>query len=147
MDTQPVTPSPIPGPAPSPAPAAAAQAAVCPTCHLPVLPTWYFCPNCGTKLGEKPLSTSVLTQAGIYLFSIFLPVIAFLGIKFWPGMKYLRSSDWTRKQIGIVAIGLMILSTIVIIWWSIVWFEGFMQAASGGLIGGGSGSGLGSLGL
>jgi hypothetical protein len=85
-------------------------------------------------LKEPPLSTSVATQVGIYLFSLILPAIAFLAIKYWPGMKYLRSPDWEKKQIGIVAIILMAVSTIALVWWSIVWFEGFLaaQTASSG---------------
>lgn len=128
-----------------PSPPASQQAApsaptVCPVCHQPVLPTWYFCPNCGAKLSTPPLSVSFWTQAGIYLFSVVLPIMAFIAIKYWPGMKYLRSPDWTRKQIGIVALGLLIISTLLVTWWSIVWFEGFMQASTGGLLGSGSSS-------
>lgn len=111
--------------------------AVCPMCHEPVLPTYYFCPNCGTKLaGGKPLSTSLPTQLWIYLFSIILPAMAFLGIKYWPGIKYLRSPDWEKKQIGIVAVILMAVSTIALVWWGIVWFEGFVSSSTGGLMGG-----------
>lgn len=109
--------------------------AICPMCHEPVLPTYYFCPNCGTKLaGSKPLSTSLSTQLWIYFFSIMLPAIAFLAIKYWPGVQYLRSPDWERKQIGIIAIILMAASTIVLAWWGIVWFQGFLasQTASSG---------------
>jgi len=47
--------------------------AVCPTCHQPVSPEDYFCPNCGKDLKAKPLSVSITTQIGIYLLSIFLP--------------------------------------------------------------------------
>ncbi len=116
---------------------------LCPICHEPVLPTFYFCPNCGTKLvGAKPLSTSVATQAGIYLFSLILPAIAFLAIKYWPGMKYLRSPDWEKKQIGIVAIILMAASTIALTWWGIVFVEGYIQSITGGLMGGTSNFGF-----
>jgi zinc ribbon protein len=118
-----------------PQPPQAPVAAICPMCHEPVLPTYYFCPNCGTKLaGGKPLSTSIATQLWIYLFSLILPAIAFLAIKYWPGVKYLRSPDWEKKQIGIVAIVLMAVSTIALAWWGIVWFEGYVQSISGGLI-------------
>jgi len=114
----------------------------CPVCHQPVLPTYFFCPNCGKNLKEPPLSTSVATQIGIYLFSIILPAIAFLAIRYWPGVKYLRSPDWSRKQIGIIAVILMAASTIILVWWGIVWFEGFAQSATGGLIGGTSSLGF-----
>jgi hypothetical protein len=49
-------------------------------------------------------------------------------------MKYLRSSDWGKKQIGIVAIILMAVSTIVLVWWGIVWTEGYIQSITSGLI-------------
>jgi hypothetical protein len=132
MDNEPTT---IPQPA-SPPVAPSLPQRFCPVCHQPVLPTWYFCPNCGTKLSEPPLSTSFWTQVGVYLFSIVLPIMAFIAIKYWPGIKYLKSRDWTRKQIGIIALALIIISTVIVTWWSIVWFEGFMQSSTGGLMGG-----------
>jgi hypothetical protein len=120
-----------------------APALICPVCHEPVLPTYYFCPNCGAKLAEaKPLSTSFATQAGLYLFSIIMPVIAFVAIKYWSGMQYLRSPDWERKQIGIVALILMIVSTVIVTWFLIVWTEGLIQSMTGGLMGAGSLGGL-----
>jgi len=122
-----------------PSPPQPTATAVCPVCHQPILSTYYFCPNCGAKLApEKPLSTSVFTQAWIYIFSLILPAIAFLAIKYWPGMKYLRSPHWNEKQIGIVAIILMAASTAVLTWWGIVWIEGYIQSATGGLMGTGS---------
>jgi hypothetical protein len=129
----------VPQAMPAPQSAQPSITAICPVCHAPILPTYYFCPNCGAKLSAaKPLSTSLLTQLWIYLFSIVLPAMAFLGIKYWPGMAYLRSPDWEKKQIGIVAIVLMVISTVVLTWWGIVWFEGFMSASTGGLMGGSS---------
>lgn len=111
---------------------------ICPQCHEPVLSTYYFCPNCGKNLKEPPLSTSIATQAWIYAFSIILPCIAFLAINSWPAMKYIRSADPKAKQIGIIAMILMGVTTIVLVWWSIVWFEEFISSASGGLMGSGS---------
>ena len=112
-------------------------AAVCPQCHQPVLLAYYFCPNCGKNLKEPPLSTSIATQAGIYLLSIIMPAIAFIAIKYWPGMKYLRSADWTKKQIGIIALVLMVASTVVITWWLIIWTEGLIQIDDRRTYGGG----------
>lgn len=80
----------------------------CPQCHEPVQPDWYFCPNCGKDLKAKPRSTTALMQAGIYALSAFLPP---LGL--WPGVKYLREENPKAKQIGMIAIGLTVLSTIV----------------------------------
>lgn len=102
---------------------------VCPVCHLPVQPEFYFCPNCGKELREKPLSTSVATQAWIYAFSIVMPMIAFLGISHWPGVRYLRSDDEAAKQIGIIASVLMAISTIVTFWLAIVWIQSYVQSS------------------
>jgi hypothetical protein len=112
--------------------------AVCPQCHEQVLPTYYFCPNCGKNLKEPPLSTTVATQAWIYVFSIILPCIAYLAIGQWPAMKYIRSADPKTKQIGIIAMALMLITSAILIWYSIVWFEGFISSASNGLVGSGN---------
>ena len=72
----------------------------CPQCHQPVLPTYYFCPNCGKSLHEPPLSTTVGAQTGLYALSIIMPMICFLAINQWRGMKYMKSADPQAKQIG-----------------------------------------------
>ena len=90
----------------------------CSVCHLPLLPEYYFCPNCGTKvvlLGIDPLS-----QFKLYLFSLILPLIAFIAISNWHGMRYIRSDDPKRKVIGWIALSLIILSTVVSTWYTIV---------------------------
>ncbi len=105
---------------------------VCPVCHQSILPIYYFCPNCGTKLSSAPLSTSIMTQLGIYLFSIILPMIAFLLVMRWPGLKYSRSSDSKTKAIGIVAWILLIISTFAVIWlswWSYIALQQSIQSS------------------
>jgi hypothetical protein len=102
---------------------------VCPQCHLPVQPEFYFCPNCGKALKEKPLSTSTGTQVWIYALSIIMPLIAFLAISYWPGIKYFRSSDEQAKQIGMIAIALMTISTIITFWLAIVWIQQTIQSS------------------
>jgi hypothetical protein len=103
--------------------------ALCPVCHLPIRPEFYFCPNCGKSLREKPLSASAATQAWIYALSVIMPMIAYLGLHYWPGVKYLRSPDPSAKQIGMIAIALMAISTVVTFWWGIVWLQGFIQSS------------------
>jgi len=93
---------------------------ICPVCHQPLLPQYYFCPNCGTKVDGAPLSTSAKTQAGIYLFSIILPLICFIFVTRWPGMKYYKSKDPKIHRIGQIAWALIIISTIVTI--GLVWY-------------------------
>ena len=103
--------------------------AICPTCHQPVLPQYYFCPNCGTKLNLAPLSTTLTTQLGIYAFSIVLPMILFLFIGKWPGIRYYKSSDPKTKQIGIIAWILLIVSTIATIWLVTIWTQEIIQSS------------------
>jgi len=83
----------------------------CPDCKANLSESDYFCPNCGKKIKEKPLSTTLLKQLSIYFISFFLPP---LGI--WPGIKYLRQPDEKSKKIGLAAILLTIISIIITSW-------------------------------
>ena len=102
---------------------------ICPVCHQSIQPLWYFCPNCGTKLNQTPLATDVWAQAKLYAFSIILPVICFIFVTRWQGMKYLRSKDPKAKQMGQIAWVLIILSTIVVIWLAYVWTQNAIQSS------------------
>ena len=102
---------------------------ICSVCHQPILPQYYFCPNCGTKIIEAPLSTTIQTQVGIYAFSIILPMICFIFVTKWPGMKYFKSNDAKAKQIGKIAWGLLILSTLVVIYFAYVWTQNAIQSS------------------
>jgi hypothetical protein len=80
----------------------------CPTCHQPVRPTDYFCPNCGKNLRPAPLSTSLSGQISLYLKTLLLPPLGLV----W-GFRYLRQSDTKSKIVGLVTI---IITTIEVIW-------------------------------
>ncbi len=82
----------------------------CPTCHVALRPTDYFCYNCGTNIHPSPPSITIGTQITLYLKSIFLPP---LGI--FSGLKYLRQSDSKSHFIGITAILLTLASIIIAI--------------------------------
>ena len=101
---------------------------LCPTCHQPVLASYYFCPNCGTKLNIAPLSTTIKTQIWIYGFSIILPLICFIFVTRWPGLKYYRSNDPKAKEIGKIAWILIVVSTFVTAWLAYVWTQQFIQS-------------------
>jgi len=88
----------------------------CSFCHQPILPQYYFCPNCGKKIDSAPLSTDVKTQIWIYAFSIILPMICFIFVTKWQGTKYYKSKDPKAKQIGQIAWILLVISTIVTIY-------------------------------
>ena len=113
----------------SPKPALNVVVNVCSFCHQPLLPGWYFCPNCGTKVETAPLSTSVSTQIGIYAFSIILPLICFIFVTKWPGTKYAKSADPKAKQIGQIAWVLIVLSTLVTIWLAYIWTQEAIQSS------------------
>jgi DNA-directed RNA polymerase subunit RPC12/RpoP len=68
-----------------------------------------FCPHCGSKIKEKQISTTLVTQVLIYVFSIFL---APLGL--WPAIKYLRQPDAKAKRIGMTALVLTLISVLII---------------------------------
>jgi hypothetical protein len=100
---------------------------ICPRCHLPTKPEYYFCPNCGAKLTEPPLGTGVVDQLLLYAFSIVLPWIAYLAITKWQGIKYLRAPDRDTKRIGIIALILLVASSIVAFWLVTVLIQGYIQ--------------------
>lgn len=82
----------------------------CKYCNFIVLNSYYFCPNCGKKLHEPPLSTTIGKQIGLYALSFFIPPFGII-----PAFKYLRQSDQQSKIIGIIAIALTFISIIIAI--------------------------------
>jgi hypothetical protein len=103
---------------------------VCPVCHQPVAATYYFCPNCGAKIHEPPLSTSAMTQLGIYAFSAILPVICYLLISKWQGIRYLRSKDEDARTVGIIACSILLISSIVTFYYGYIWTEQALNQAT-----------------
>ncbi|HEY5220821.1 MAG TPA: zinc ribbon domain-containing protein [Candidatus Paceibacterota bacterium] len=113
---QPVGSAPATTPSITPEQAAAligGRPMICPICHFPVRPEYYFCPNCGAKLTTPPLGVSLLDQLLLYAFSIILPWIFYLAITKWQGIKYLRAPDARAKQMGLIALILLIVSSII----------------------------------
>jgi len=86
----------------------------CPSCSSLIGVPADFCPSCGKNLKVKPLSTGMGAQIGLYLVSVLLPPL-FLG---WT-LKYLKSTDPKAKQIGMISLGLTIVTLIAVIWLSI----------------------------
>ena len=82
---------------------------LCRFCNSPVSANFFFCPTCGKKINEPPIT--VAKQIGIYAISILLPP---LGL--WPGIKYVLQKDEKTKLVGIVAIILTIISSVITIW-------------------------------
>jgi len=74
---------------------------------------------------EKFLSTTWLTQTGLYLLSVFLPPFGL-----WPGIKYLRNTDAHVRRVGLIVVVLTILSFVVSSWFLAVWFDNAVQQAN-----------------
>lgn len=74
---------------------------------------------------EKPLSTNIRTQIGLYLVSVLLPPF-FLG---WT-IKYVKSTDPKAKQIGMISLGLTIVTLVAIIWLSIAFAKNLSQGVN-----------------
>jgi hypothetical protein len=91
----------------SPAPAVVV---ICPKCNHMVPEEFSFCPNCGAPI-KNNVSITLFSQIWIYGVSVFLPPLGF-----WPGIKYFRSSDPKAKKIGMIAIVLSVLSTVLTLW-------------------------------
>ena len=101
---------------------------LCPQCHQLQPANAYFCSNCGKNLHEAPLPTTVGAQVGLYAFSIALPMICFLFAGKWKGIKYAKSHDPKAKTMGFIAIALIIVSTGVLMWLTIVWVDQAIQS-------------------
>lgn len=82
---------------------------ICQSCHFPIADNFYFCPNCGKKIHEPPIT--IAKQISVYAISLLLPP---LGL--WPGIKYVLQKDEKTKTVGIIAIILTVISTIVTLW-------------------------------
>lgn len=94
---------------------------VCKSCQTTYPNTYFFCPICGKKLKDAPLSTSFSKQAVLYLISFFLPPF---GLP--QGIRYLKQNGGKTKAIGIT----IVLLTIASISITIMVFTYFMSSVS-----------------
>lgn len=106
---------------------------LCLTCHQIILPEYYFCPNCGNKLAETPLQVTMWAQTQLYMFSIVLPLICFLTIGRWKGIKYLTSKNKEAHTVGIIACILLIISTVFTFWFTYVSVQKLVRISSGSI--------------
>src|SRR5581483_7606560 len=88
------------------------QIQICPRCHASSPITSFFCPNCGRKLKEPPLSTSLLKQILLYSGAVLLPPSGL-----FTGIKYLsHGEDGKTKAIGVILLLLTFISVAVSVW-------------------------------
>lgn len=88
---------------------------VCDFCHTVNPSTFFFCPNCGKVLRQKPLSTSIFKQIWIYFIALFLPPLGLI-----PGIKYLRQKTYKENLVGLTSIILTVISIVVSIWLALI---------------------------
>lgn len=100
----------------------------CKKCQLPILPSFYFCPNCANPLRSKPLPITIGKQIGIYLLSLLLPPLGLV-----PGIKYLFQKSGKAKMVGMVAVLLTIISTVVTLYYASIFIKKFTDQLNGGL--------------
>ena|SRR3989344_1614838 len=95
---------------------------VCKYCKAGVAENFYFCPNCGKKIKEPPFKFSWGKTIAILLESILFPPFGLI-----PGIRYFLKNDHKAQIIGVVAISLTIISTIVGIMFTINLFKGTIK--------------------
>jgi RsiW-degrading membrane proteinase PrsW (M82 family) len=83
----------------------------CPYCNFTLTAPVHFCPNCGEKLIQQPVSLFFSTKLLVYFISVLLPP---LGL--WYGFKYLRQKDKDAKQLGLAAVILTTVSLLISLW-------------------------------
>jgi len=103
---------------------------ICSYCGATVPINYTFCPNCGKQLTYKPPSTTLWSQIWIYGVSVLLPP---LGM--WPGIKYFKSSDPKAQKMGMIAIALTVLSTIVTLWLTFAFVQSYINDINSALSG------------
>lgn len=107
----------------------AVQQESCAFCHQPLLPQYYFCPNCGKQIHQPPLPTGIGAQLSLYALSIILPSLCFLFIRNWKGIEYLKEKNGTSKIIGTIACTLLLLSTVLTFWYAYKVTQDIVQKA------------------
>ncbi len=100
----------------------------CSICHREILPEYYFCPNCGNNLREKPAEITMVMQIGWYALAIFLPPFGL-----WPGIKYLIKKDVQARRMGLMMIILTLVSTIFMIWSIFKLLGSYLEILNGAL--------------
>ena len=86
----------------------------CKFCKASIPTDAFYCPNCGKKLRERPPATDILHQIGLYLFSLLLPPLGLI-----PALKYIRQDNLNSKIIGIVAIAITVIVSVITIYYTI----------------------------
>lgn len=60
-------------------------------------------------------------------------MIGFIFITRWHGMRYIRSGDPKKKMVGTIALTLMIITTVALIWYTVIVTNRAINAATNDL--------------
>lgn len=82
----------------------------CPFCGADIDAKDYFCPSCGKKVREKPLSTGLGKQIVVYAVSLLLPPF---GLVWVP--RYFKMPG-SGKKIAVIIVILTVISLAVSVW-------------------------------
>lgn len=102
---------------------------VCKFCQNPISQTYFFCPYCGKKLRQPPLSTSGGKQIGIYLVAVFFPIFSIV-----PGIRYINQADSKSKTVGIVTLLLTGISLLLNVYFVFILIDYFKQLLNSPLL-------------
>ena len=99
---------------------------ICPVCHQPVSPEQYFCANCGQNSTHRRFRRAPDAARHLRV-QHHSPDDLFSVITKWPGLTYLRSKDEKVRRVGVIACTLLVLSTVVTIYYVYVWTQDAIQ--------------------
>ena len=80
----------------------------CPFCNNKIDAKAFYCPICGKKVREKPVSTKFWPVALLFFLSIFLPPLN-IGLT----IRYMKSADHKAKTIG--KISLFVMTAVIVV--------------------------------
>jgi len=76
----------------------------CPFCNNKIDPKVFYCPICGKKVREKPVSTGFWPVVLLFALCLFLPPLN-IGLT----IRYMKSGDPKAKKIGTISLVVMIV--------------------------------------
>ena len=87
---------------------------ICKYCSLPISREDFFCPHCGKKLKDKPVSLGILSLSWLFILSTLVPPFG-IGLT----IRYIRAEDERARIIGWVSLGITVFALVTTVWISI----------------------------
>lgn len=94
----------------------------CRFCNAPISREDFFCPHCGKKLREKPVSTELAPLVWLFVLSALLPPFGF-GLT----LRYIRSDDDMAKKLGWISLFVTSFALLITLWLSKVIVDSIAQ--------------------